>query len=133
MPNPSCTEGRQNTVALTYSSARRSRVRSPSSATESPRPSSAWRRESASHSGPRPTMRTWTPGTRARRMPAARRRSGIRLRGYMRATLSTTGAPRGRRGTRQNWSSHTSRSIGSGTTASRSSGTPYSRWATSAE
>ena len=78
-------------------------------------------------------MRTWIPATRARRTAAACRRSDRRLRGYMRATLSTTGPLRGRRGARQNWSSQTSRSIGSGTTAIRSSGTPYSRRATSAE
>jgi hypothetical protein len=61
----------------------------------------------------------------------------MRVRGYMRATQRTTGfaggLPRGRRDARQNWSSHTSRSMGSGTTAMRSGGTPYSRWATSAQ
>ncbi len=77
-------------------------MRSPSRVTESPRPSSACKRESIGHSGPRPTTRTWTPGMRARRIPAARIRSWIRLRGYMRATQSTTGTPRDRRGARQN-------------------------------
>ena len=91
MPNPSCTDGKQKTSAPTYSAARRSRETSPRRITDSPRPSSSCRRTRRGYSGPCPTMRICTSGIPVRSTAAACRRSWRRLRGYMRATESTTG------------------------------------------
>ncbi len=65
-------------------------------------------------------------GIRSRSSAAARRRSPSRLRGYMRATDEHDGTPReADAAPRANSASHASRSMGSGTTARRSAGTPY--------
>src|SRR5438309_2155094 len=123
-PNPSWTVGRQKQWALAYSTASVPRLTSPSRRADSPKPRSRWTARSRADSGPSPTMRTWAFGIRCRSRATACRRSSRRLRGYMRATESTVGRAADAVAASAKRRRHSSRSIGSGTTASLSSGMP---------
>ena len=132
-PKPSWMVGRQKQSAPTYSTASAERLISPKNVTTPARPRLAVSVCSRTDSGPPPTMRTRRSGIRERSRAAARTRSSSRLRGYIRATESTVGGPAARGGAPANRRRHSARSIGSGTTAIRSRGTPYTSCATPAE
>src|SRR5882724_10168459 len=132
-PKPSWMVGRQKQSAPTYSTASAERLSSPKNVTTPARPRLVVRVRRRTDSGPSPTMRTRRSGIRERSRAAARTRSSRRLRGYIRATESTVGAPAARGGAPAKRRRHSARSIGSGTTAMRSRGTPYTSCATPAE
>ena len=134
IPNPSWTLGRQKQWAFAYSVARAWRLTSPRSVTVDSRPRCARCRRSAAISGPFPTMRISTVGDSSAQdrgrldeidQPLARIHPGHRQDGgAVRRAALRLGQTRSR---------HAATSIGSGTTARRAAGTPYSACTTSAQ